>query len=60
MEYLILLCPSNSCTFGLNLRHELRKGYSRNLIQERGKMDLRGISSLMAIQQTIKINISHE
>jgi hypothetical protein len=38
----------------------LRKGYSRNLIQERGKMDLRGISSLMASQLAIKMNNSHE
>jgi hypothetical protein len=39
---------------------ELREGYSRKLIQERGKMDLIDISSLMASQQIIKINNSHE
>jgi hypothetical protein len=36
------------------------RGYSRNFIQEKDKMDLRRISSLMASQQAIKVNNSHE
>jgi hypothetical protein len=36
------------------------KGYSKNLIQERNIMDLRGIFSLMASQQAIKKKNSHE
>jgi hypothetical protein len=38
----------------------LRKGYSRNLIQEKNIMDSRDISSLMASHQAIKVNNSHE
>jgi hypothetical protein len=37
-----------------------KKGHSRNLVQENDIMDLRGISSLMARQQAIKMNYSHE
>jgi hypothetical protein len=36
------------------------RGYSRNFIQETDIMDLRGISSLMASQQAIKVNNSHK
>jgi hypothetical protein len=36
------------------------RGYSRNFIQEKDIMDLRDISSLMASQQAIKVNNSHE
>jgi hypothetical protein len=36
------------------------RGYSRNFIQEKDIMDLRGISSLMASQQAIEVNNSHE
>jgi hypothetical protein len=36
------------------------RGYSRNLIQEKDIDDLRGVSSLMATQQAIKVNNSHE